>query len=52
MDIQFRQYLKHHLKKLRRKDGKKGKPPMSEIREAEKDMIKFREFMERLNAGH
>ena len=45
MNIEDRQYYKHNLKRLRRKDGKPGKPPMSEILEAEKEMIKFRELI-------
>ena len=46
MNLNDRQYYKYHLKHLRRKDGKKGKPPTQEILEAEKEMIKFREFMD------
>ena len=50
MDIETRMYYKRNLKHLRRKDGKKGKPPMSEILEAEKNMVKFKELMK--NVGH
>ena len=46
MDIELRNFYRQALKRLRRKDGKKGKPSKKELRQAQKEMIKFREFMD------